>query len=439
MKKIFQYILIMAIFINFIVAPTALARTIDYDTIVLNDTSNSFNVEQVTGITAKPVDTNAAKIKWNIVDGVTGYQLFRATEENGSYGWIKNCTTNEVNNYSLTPGADYWYKVRAYIEYGDGTRIYGDYSSPVSVHILGKINNLKIYGQDTNCAKLTWDKVDGATGYQVFRTIAGSGTYTWVKNATTNEVANYSLAPGTTYYYKIRAYLDMPDGTRAYGQYSEGEKINILAAVGVPIVNALGKNMRLEWNRVTDCTGYQVFYKKAGTEHEWAWLKNTENINVVHYDVERKTDYYYKVRAYLDQENGIRAYGQFSNTGHAVSSSEAKGRIIRSSLTSDNRLTRNVIDLGDQVVFSDDYSVSEYIICDSNGYNIQAESSLTPSSNKFKNFIPDKRGTYTVKYTIKTVESVQQLVQLADGTFQWAYIQQYTGSGITYRLTIVVE
>ena len=48
------------------------------------------------------------------------------------------------------------------------------------------------------------------------------GNYTWVKNNSTSQVGNYGLTPGTVYYYKVRAYVDLPDGTRAYALVRAG-------------------------------------------------------------------------------------------------------------------------------------------------------------------------------------------------------------------------
>ena len=270
----------------------------------------------VTGLTAQPVDTNASRLTWAKADNATGYQLWRS-DNGGEYKWIKNCTTTVVNNYSLTPGADYKYKVRAYAE-AYGFREYGPFSDEVSVHILGKIGNFTVTGKDTNCAFLKWDAAAGCTGYQVFRTVAGSGEYTWVKNATTAQVANYSLKPGTTYYYKIRAYIDLPGGKRAYGQYSDGVKVSIQPQAVVTLQGG-DRQVTVSWGKADGCTGYQIFYTEAGTGGVYAWWKNipagtlTDTLK----NLKTGTDYWFKVRSYVDLPDGSRYYGQLSEAKHA--------------------------------------------------------------------------------------------------------------------------
>ena len=268
----------------------------------------------VKGISVQSVDTNAARITWDKIDGVSGYQLWWSIDGE-NFKWVKNCSTNVANKYVLTPGADYWFKVCAYTE-RDEKKITGDFSEPVKVHNLGTCDNFTVTGKDTNCALLRWDKVPGCTGYQVFRTVAGSGVYTWVKNATTAQVANYSLIPGTTYYYKIRAYIDLPDGKRAYGQYTDGVKVTIQPQVQIMLTGGDGK-IEISWDLAEGATGYQVFYTEAGTGGNYTWWKNVSTATVMQTGLKACTDYYYKVRSYVDLPDGTRYYGQLSEAKHA--------------------------------------------------------------------------------------------------------------------------
>ena len=269
-------------------------------------------------ITGRPVDTNASRIEWDRACGVTGYQLFRAPKEDGEYVWIKNNTTPEVNNYALTPGADYWYKVRCYVENIHGEKIYGPFSGSVHVHILGEIKRLTGRGADTNAVKLTWQKVSGATGYQIFRTVAGSGEYTWVKNNPTTEVNNYSLTPGTLYYYKVRAYVDLPGGKRAYGQFSEGIPVQVQDKSVVTATGQAGSAL-ISWNAQKGVTGYQVFYALEGSG-ETKWYANVPagSNSVVVKGLQSGRRYWFLVRSYVDNLDGSRAYGQMSEGKSAI-------------------------------------------------------------------------------------------------------------------------
>ncbi len=273
-------------------------------------------------VNAQPVNTNAARITWNRIESANRYQLWRS-DHGGDFKWIKNCSTTEVNNYSLTPGADYKYKVRPYYENPDGTRTYGEFSNEASVHILGKITNLTGRGKDTNCAFLRWDKVSGCTGYQLFRTIEGTGgEYTWVKNCTTPEVANYDLKAGTVYYYKVRAYIDLPGSQRAYGQFSSPVRVailpqgSIISLIGSPTT---GK-VHLTWKSIPGVTGYQLFTGPyAGSAPNWA-CNTTLPLSDVTQRVTQGTARSFRVRGYIQYEDGTRYYGQFSDVVNTIQS-----------------------------------------------------------------------------------------------------------------------
>ena len=271
------------------------------------------------GIAGQPVDTNAARLTWARAWSADGYQLFRAEQEDGAFTWIKNCTTAVVNNYSLNPGADYWYRVRPYRDRADGSRLYGEYSDTVRVHIPGRIEGFTVTGKDTNCAFLRWDSVAGCTGYQVFRTVAGSGEYTWVKNATTAQVANYCLQPGTTYYYKIRAYVDLPDGKRAYGPYSDGVKFSVQPQTVLLKLAGGDRRITLSWSPAAQASGYQVFCAEAGTGGTYTWRRNVPagQLAVTIGALKANTDYWFIVRSYVDLPDGGRYWGQYSEPKHA--------------------------------------------------------------------------------------------------------------------------
>lgn len=65
---------------------------------------------------------------------------------------------------------------------------------------------LKAVKVSSTSIKLTWSKVSGATGYEVYRAASSTGTYTKIKTLSLNYITNTGLARGRTYYYKVVAY-----------------------------------------------------------------------------------------------------------------------------------------------------------------------------------------------------------------------------------------
>ena len=70
-------------------------------------------------LSLKTSKTGQASLKWNSVDGASGYQIWRANEKSGTYSIIKTITDGEATSYlnsGLKSGKTYYYKVRAYVE-----------------------------------------------------------------------------------------------------------------------------------------------------------------------------------------------------------------------------------------------------------------------------------------------------------------------------------
>lgn len=293
------------------------------------------DVGAVNSIEAMPMETNAAYISWSTSWHANGYQLWRSDDGGASFKWIKNCTATYVMNYSLTSGKEYFFKVRPYYEWPDGSRDYGSFSDSCSMNTLKKITNLTGRGKDTNCAFLQWDPVPGCTGYQLFRAIEGTGgVYTWVKNCTTTEVANYALTPGTAYYYKVRAYIERPNKLRAYGQFSSPVRVailpqgSIISLIGSPTT---GK-VHLTWKSIPGVTGYQLFTgPTGGSAPNWA-CNTTLPLSDVTQRVTQGTARSFRVRGYIQYEDGTRYYGQFSDVVNTIQSTgialSADGEIL---------------------------------------------------------------------------------------------------------------
>ena len=109
-----------------------------------------------------------------------------------------------------------------------GKRAYGQFSEGVKVYIQPQVN-ITLQGGKQQIT-ITWDKADGCTGYQIFYTEAGTGgVYAWWKNvpAGTLSATLTGLKANTDYWFKVRSYVDLPDG-RYYGQLSEAKHVMTL-------------------------------------------------------------------------------------------------------------------------------------------------------------------------------------------------------------------
>lgn len=78
-----------------------------------------------------------AVIKWSMVPGASGYQVYRSTKKSKGYKkvkTVKNGKTVSFTNKKLKKGKKYYYKVRAYRTVG-GNNVYSDYSDVKKVKV----------------------------------------------------------------------------------------------------------------------------------------------------------------------------------------------------------------------------------------------------------------------------------------------------------------
>lgn len=171
---------------------------------------------RVTSVEA--VSGTSLKITWNKLPGASGYELCRSTSKTGTYKPVKSTTATTYTNTYLTAGTRYFYKVRAYTMEG-GVKKYGSFSAALGGVPLAKSAIVSAAGVSETQVKLTWKKVTGATGYQVFRSATAGGTYKLIKTTTALTYTAGGLQHAKTYYFKVRPYKKIYTNTY-YGPLS---------------------------------------------------------------------------------------------------------------------------------------------------------------------------------------------------------------------------
>ena len=173
---------------------------------------------------------NSNKLSWNKVTGSSGYEVLRGTSKTGTYKSVKTITSGSTVSYtdkSLATGTTYYYKVRAYRTV-DKKKVYSSYSSVVSAKPVLKTPSVKLTSGSKK-ATIKWEKISGASGYEVYRATSKSGKYSKIKTITKNSTVSYvnsSLTKNKTYYYKVRAYRTV-NGKKIYSSYSVAKSVKV--------------------------------------------------------------------------------------------------------------------------------------------------------------------------------------------------------------------
>lgn len=173
---------------------------------------------------AKSHGYKATKLSWAPVANITGYRIYKKNSK-GKYKLIAKVPagTNYYVNYKLSTGSVYSYKIAAYRTVGVKNYI-GVKSDEKTVKVIParpKIKSATTIGAAT--IKLKWKKVQGASGYAIYRKTGATGRFKrikTIKKSSTVSYKNKKLETGVTYYYKMRAYRTVK-GKNVYSIYSK--------------------------------------------------------------------------------------------------------------------------------------------------------------------------------------------------------------------------
>ena len=131
--------------------------------------------------------------------------------------------------------------------------------------------------QDTKTIKLSWDKVEGATGYRVYLKVSGSWKKLGDVAKTTATLKN--LKAGTKYTYAVRAYVKTANGVGWAQNYTTHQAATTSPAPA-KIASAYNDTaIKLSWSKVSGATGYAVYYKNP--KEGWKLQKDTKTATTI--------------------------------------------------------------------------------------------------------------------------------------------------------------
>ncbi|PSL40772.1 subtilase family protein [Planomicrobium soli] len=263
---------------------------------------------------------NKLKVSWAQVAGANGYEIYRSASGSGTYSKISTVTNGKTLSYinsGLATGKTYHYKVRAY-RMADGGKVYGPYTGvangkPAIFHSA----SVKAASPGYNKSKISWSKVSGASGYVLYRATSKAGTYSNIKTVESGSLLSYydtSLATGTTYYYKVRAYRTV-NGKKHYSPYSSAVSIKptISAVSSIKAATAGYNKNKVSWSKVAGASGY-VVYQSTSRNGTYSNVKTvgSSTLSFTRTGLTTGKTYYYKVRAYRTV-NGKKHFGPYSS------------------------------------------------------------------------------------------------------------------------------
>ena len=273
--------------------------------------STSLVVVGLNPVPALKITTSAGhpKLSWNAVPGASKYWIYRSTDGK-NFKYYDSTTKTSYTNNSTTIGTTYYYKVKAVDSSGATT----DYSTVKSIKCTPAAPSLRI-SRVNGKPKLSWDAVNSATKYWIYRSTDGKN-FKYYDSTTKTSYTNSGAASGTKYYYKVKA-VKVVNGNNVASAYSYAKSLVCTPATpNVSITSANGKP-KLSWNAVNGATKYWIYRSTDG--ENFKYYDSTTKTTYTNNSTTVGTRYYYKVKAVV-VDNG---------TSYASAFSSAKSMVVR--------------------------------------------------------------------------------------------------------------
>lgn len=169
---------------------------------------------------------NALKLNWSKVNGADGYRVY--VKVNGQWKALGNTKSTTYVHKKLETGKSYTYTVKAYKNTKSGTVwSFYDKKGITGKAALSAPSLRKAKRTSAKKATLSWKKVNGASGYVVYRK-TNNGRWQIVKKITKGNITSFTdkkLSKGKKYTYTVRAYRTVGKKNIYSGYNKKGLKV----------------------------------------------------------------------------------------------------------------------------------------------------------------------------------------------------------------------
>ena len=248
-------------------------------------------------------DVDSITLNWNKVSKATGYQVEMYT--NGTWKTLSTLSGTSYTASDLSQKTAYRFRVRAIRNY-NYINYYGDYTEKdITIRPANTPEGLSSSANTSSSNTITWESVNGVSGYSVYQWIGTSDSYKKLGDTAYPYYTNSGKSSGTMYTYRVKAYY-VSDNVMQYSKPAQVVTCTLPANVTVTTAKRSGSNISLAWNKVSKATGYEIYVKSG---RSWKKLTTTSGKSYTAKNLSgTKT---FRIRAYR-KYNGVNYYGAYT-------------------------------------------------------------------------------------------------------------------------------
>ncbi len=219
--------------------------------------------------------TTSATLLWKRIASCDGYEIYRDDR------LISSNTGNSELGFTdkgLTPGQTYTYRVRMYKNAPaswnplEKIKLFGALSDPLRITVTGakaewKTEDCTVSGKKIS---LSWKNQEGVSGYEILRAGSENGLYTPLGTTSKTTYTDSDTVTGTTYYYKVRAYV-----TTGTGRSTAAESDPLARQAQIQLDASIVDNeVALKWTPWPGAVEYRV-YATSESDNTFKHIKTT--------------------------------------------------------------------------------------------------------------------------------------------------------------------
>ena len=255
-------------------------------------------------------ETGKIKASWKPVRSAVRYEVWRSAAADGEFKKVFETANTSYTNTSAKAGEKYYYKVIAYDYYGVSS-VFSDvkYRTCDLPRPVVYIENLSSSGK----LRLSWEAVDGAVSYDVYRAESKSGPYEVIANTDKLYYSDMTAEAGKAYYYRVVARAEKAAADSAMSAVRSRTCDLPRPVVSITHDYDSGKN-KLTWKAIDGAVAYEV-YRASSEDSEYKLMKTTSSTEYTNTSAKVGNRYWYKVIAVASD---TKANSDFSLAKSAV-------------------------------------------------------------------------------------------------------------------------
>lgn len=271
-------------------------------------------------LTVKSVTSSSITLTWTETSAKhNGFQIYMYDLDTDERTLIATTSKNSYTVTGLSKGQRCKFCVRAYYN-RCGKKIPGLSSAALyCTNTLSAVSDLAITTNTKSNCTLSWSKVSGATGYNIYEVVSGKATL--VKSTTSVKATISGLTKGSSHKYFVVPYK------KSSGQKYEGVasskltiKIAAVAPSNITVKSYDTTSVKLSWSKVTGATSYRV-YVYDSSKKTYVKKGTTTSTSYTLKSLKKNTTYKIKVKTFYGSTAGLASSAKSISTTPTTPSS----------------------------------------------------------------------------------------------------------------------